>query len=142
MKYLAFFKRLFSSRLFLMFAMFILFIGVALENIMRSVSVHFDATKTEMFFLIIPLSILLLLISAFLVVMKRRWADFPAIALLALGLIMHRPFFRFEYLIPDWSLLSSISNAPFNYIFYPACIGLIVFLVFQIKNNKYKISLK
>jgi uncharacterized membrane protein len=142
MKYLTFLSRLFGSRIFLMFAMFFLFIGVALENIMRSVSFHFDATPTGMFFLMIPVSILLLLVSAFLIVMKRRWADFPAIALLSLALLLHRPFFRFEYMRTDWSLMSSISEAPFNYFFYLACIFLIVFLVVQIKNNKYRISLK
>jgi K+-sensing histidine kinase KdpD len=91
--------------------------------------------------LIVPFSILLLLIGAFLIVMKRRWADYPAIALLLLAMILHRPVFWFEYLNPDWSFMASIADVPFNYLFFPACAALIVFLVTQIKNDRYKIKL-
>jgi len=142
MKTSSFLSKLFNSRLFYMFGIFIVFIGIALENIMRMTTVHLDTTATETFFTIIPFSILFLLISAFLIVMKRRWADFPAIALLFLGLILHRPVFRFDYLRPDYGFMSRIQDVPFNYFFYPACVFLIVFLVIQIKKNKYRISLK
>jgi len=125
-----------------MSAIFVLFIGVALENMMRLAYVHMDATQAQMFFMIIPVSILLLLICAFLIVMKRRWADYPAIALLVLGLILHRPIFWFEYSRPDWRLVTSIADVPFNYLFYPAVVALIVFLVVQIRKNKYRIKLK
>jgi hypothetical protein len=139
MKTSSFLSKLFNSRLFYMFGIFVVFIGIALENIMRMTSVHLDRTATEMFFTIIPFSILFLLISAFLIVMKRRWADYPAIALLFLGLILHRPVFSFE---KERGFLSRISDLPFNYFFYLACAFLIVFLVIQIKKNKYKIRLK
>ncbi len=142
MKYLALLSRLISSRLFWMSAIFVLFIGVALENTMRLAYAHLDATRIEMFFMIIPFSILLLLLCAFLIVMKRRWADYPAIALFVLALILHRPIFWFEYSRPDWRLISSIADVPFNYLFYPAVVALIVFLVVQIKKNKYRIKLK
>jgi hypothetical protein len=142
MKYLAFFSKIFSSRLFLMSAIFVLFIGVALENTMRLAYAHLNATQIGMFFMIIPFSILLPLICAFLIVMKRRWADYPAIALLVLALILHRPIFWFEYSRPDWRLISSIADVPFNYLFYPAVVALIVFLTVQIRKNKYRIRLK
>lgn len=142
MKYLSLFSKIISSRLFLTSAIFVLFIGVALENTMRLAYVHLDATRIEMFFMIIPFSIILLLVCAFLIVMKRRWADYPAIALLALALIAHRPIFWFEYSRPGWRLISSIADVPFNYLFYPAAVALIVFLIFQIKNKRYKIKLK
>lgn len=134
-------KKIFSSRLFYMFGIFVVFIGIALENTMRIASVHLNATQVEMFFIIIPLSILLLLICAFLIVMKRRWADYPAIALLVFGMILHRPVFWFDYSRPDWSFMKGISEMPFNYFFYPASVALIVFLTIQIRNNKYKIKL-
>lgn len=134
-------SRLFNSRIFYMLGIFVVFIGVSLENTMRLAYVQLNATKIEMFFTIIPFSIILLLICAFLVVMKRRWADYPAIVLLLLGLILHRPVFWFDYVRPDWSLMKGISEMPFNYLFYPACTALIIFLVVQIKNKRYKIKL-
>jgi len=141
MSYHSFISKLFNSRVFYMFGIFVLFIGVALENIMRTASVHINASPAEKFFLVIPVSILLLLISAFLIVMKRRWADFPAIGLLALGFLLHRPMSGFENLYENHGILR-IYDLPSNYLFYLANIFLIVFLVIQIKKNKYRISLK
>jgi hypothetical protein len=139
MKTSSFLSKLFNSRLFYMFGIFVVFIGIALENVMRVAGAEIDASGAGKFFMVIPISVLLLLISAFLIVMKRRWADFPAVALLFLGLILHRPVFSFE---KERGFLSRISDLPFNYFFYLACAFLIVFLVIQIKKNKYRISLK
>lgn len=142
MKFTSFLSRLFNSRLFYMFGIFVVFIGIALENIMQTASVHMNAAPSEKFFAVIPVSILLLLISAFLIVMKRRWADFPAVALLFTGLILHRPISSGENRNGQYNLLSGIRDLPFNYFFYPACVFLIVFLIVQIRKNKYTIILK
>jgi hypothetical protein len=128
MKTYSLLSKLFNSRIFYMFGIFVVFIGIALENIM--------------FFTLIPFSILFLLISAFLIVTKRRWADYSAIALISIGLILHRPVFRFDYLRPDYGFMTRIADVPFNYFFYLACVFLIVFLVIQVRKNKYRISLK
>jgi uncharacterized membrane protein YczE len=50
MKHLVLFGKILSSRLFLTTVIFVLFIGVALENTMRMAYVHLNATQTQIFF--------------------------------------------------------------------------------------------
>jgi hypothetical protein len=142
MNYLSFFGKVFGSRVFLMFGIFLVFIFIAIENVMGTATVHIVESETESIFKVIPVSILLLLASAFLIVVKRRWADCPAVGLLFLALILHRPLYWLEPIVGRLSLTEKIAAVPFNYFFYAACAALIIYLVVQIRNNKYKISLK
>jgi hypothetical protein len=143
MKFVRLLSKLLNSRIFYMFAVFVVFFGIALERIMRlTTNAHINASSTEIFFLVAPLSILLLLISAFLIVVKKRPTDYAAVALIFTGLILHRPILPIDFLNAKYGLTQRISEFPFNYSFYLACAGLIVFLAIQIKNNKYKISLR
>ena len=142
MKFVSFVSNLFNSRIFYMFGIFIVFVGIALENVMRTANFHIGASLSWILILIVPVPVLFLLISAFLIVMKRRWADIPAAALLFLGLLLHRPTAYFEHLYSHRGFFARIYDLPFNYFYYSACIFLIVFLIVQIMRNKYKITFR
>jgi hypothetical protein len=141
-KYYSFLRKSFNSRVFYMFGIIVVFVGIALENIMIKASFALSDSPTGKVFPMIPLSVLFFLTGGFLIVMKRRGADFSAIGFLFLSLLFHRPAAWVESFNEERGLMWKISEAPFNYFFYFACVFLIVFLIVQIKKNKYRIKFK